>query len=112
MIRIEIESGRFISSVNNARRWDSDFSRLFRPVIEFSRTDRERKREKYMKRERERHKTIYVMLHNIGRDVSVWYTESERERERGRESVPNRANRQTNNFSSRKCLRTWIGKLH
>lgn len=81
MIRIEIESGRFISSVNNARRWDPDFSRLFRPVIEFSHTDRERKREKYMKRERERHKTIHVMLHNIGRDVSVWYTESERERE-------------------------------
>lgn len=53
MIRIEIESGRFISSVNNARRWDPDFSRLFRPVIEFSRTDRERKREKYMKRERD-----------------------------------------------------------
>lgn len=53
MIRIEIESGRFISSVNNARRWDPDFSRLFRPVIEFSHTDRERKREKYMKRERD-----------------------------------------------------------
>lgn len=40
--RIEIESGRFISSVNNARRWDPDFSRLFRPVIEFSHTDREK----------------------------------------------------------------------
>lgn len=38
--------------------------------------------------------------------------EGERESERDIESVPNRANRQTNNFSSRKCLRTWIGKLH
>lgn len=72
--RIEIESGRFISSVNNARRWNPDFSRLFRPVIEFSHTDIDRERDI---RQCTRYYITLDTMYRFG-------TRKERERERRR----------------------------